>query len=303
MPLFDSADELAARAPATCSSDYLLYADKPVRIPGLSNATFWVPAPHSLREHKDGALFVDRLPKRDGVDDSPIVIPAVEVANEELKVRVTMVNISEKALTLPQMLSMASLHVRFKLHEGGSESIGDEASKPSERRTKEQLEMLDSATVDPNNELTPGQKEPGRQLLARRINAFVLNPKSPNHTHLVEVGLLRNLGAQPHRHAHSRLGVEGEKMVDKEVSTMGKNGIIRKSNSAWASRTVLITKKDGTVRFCNDSSCFQCEVATGRQYSSSDGRSHRSSLFRPRLSGFSFLVRTRFGFWFLRAAR
>eukprot|EP00962_Isochrysis_galbana_P045175 scaffold17712_cov111-Isochrysis_galbana.AAC.8 len=31
---------------------------------------------------------------------------------------------------------------------------------------------------------------------------------------------------------------------------MEKNGIIRKSNSSWASRVVLVTKKDGTVRFC-----------------------------------------------------
>jgi hypothetical protein len=252
MPLFDSADELAARAPATCSSEYLLYADKPVRIPGLSKATFWVPAPLSLREYKDCALFVDRLPNREGVDDSPIVIPAVEVTNEAFKIRVTVVNISEKALTLPQMLPLASLHVRFKLHEGGGEAIGTDTSKPSERLTKEQLEMLDSANVDPNDELTPDQREQVRQLLSRRIQAFALNPKSPNHTHLVEVELPLNPGAQPHRHAPSRLGVEGEKLVDKEVSTMEKNGIIRKSNSAWASRIVLVTKKDGTVRFCND---------------------------------------------------
>eukprot|EP00962_Isochrysis_galbana_P010115 scaffold2802_cov110-Isochrysis_galbana.AAC.16 len=33
---------------------------------------------------------------------------------------------------------------------------------------------------------------------------------------------------------------------------MEKNGIIRKSNSSWASRVVLVTKKDGTVRFCTD---------------------------------------------------
>eukprot|EP00962_Isochrysis_galbana_P044996 scaffold17606_cov225-Isochrysis_galbana.AAC.1 len=33
---------------------------------------------------------------------------------------------------------------------------------------------------------------------------------------------------------------------------MEKNGIIRKSNSSWASRVVLVIKKDGTVRFCTD---------------------------------------------------
>jgi len=44
-PLFSTADELAARAPATCSSEFLLYADAPVRIPGLTKASFLVPAP------------------------------------------------------------------------------------------------------------------------------------------------------------------------------------------------------------------------------------------------------------------
>jgi len=34
--LFSTADELAARAPATCSSEFLLYADTAVRIPGPS---------------------------------------------------------------------------------------------------------------------------------------------------------------------------------------------------------------------------------------------------------------------------
>eukprot|EP00962_Isochrysis_galbana_P036247 scaffold12488_cov133-Isochrysis_galbana.AAC.1 len=128
------------------------------------------------------------------------------------------------------MQALASLHVRFKIHDGYD--AGDEdLRKPSEKLTAEKLEMLNSAVVDPNDELTPAQKDQVK-LLARRIDAFALNPKSPSHTHLVEVELPLNPGAVPHRHAPSRLGIEGEKVVDKEVATMEKNGIIRKSNSA-----------------------------------------------------------------------
>jgi len=73
--------------------------------------------------------------------------------------------------------------------------------------------MLDSAVIDPNGELTLEQKDQVRQLLARRIDAFALNPKDPSHTHLVEVELPLNPGVVPHRHAPSRLGIEGEKVV------------------------------------------------------------------------------------------
>ena len=48
------------------------------------------------------------------------------------------------------------------------------------------------------------------------------------------------------------MGDVGQGIIDKHVAEMESAGIIRKSNSAWASRVVLVSKKDGAVHFCVD---------------------------------------------------
>jgi hypothetical protein len=88
------------------------------------------------------------------------------------------------------------------------------------------LKLLDSAQIDPDNRLTPEQRKQVRELLAQRIDAFAVDPKLPNRTHLIEVELPLNPGAVPHRHAPSRLGIEGKKMVDAEVDAMERSGTI-----------------------------------------------------------------------------
>ena len=81
---------------------------------------------------------------------------------------------------------------------------------------------------------------------------FALNPKDPVHTHLLEVELPLKEGTVPHRHAASRLGETGYHIVQEHVAEMEANGIIRKSNSSWGSRVVLVKKKGGETRFCID---------------------------------------------------
>ena len=90
------------------------------------------------------------------------------------------------------------------------------------------------------------------QLIAKHVAAFAADPKDPSKTHLMEVELPLKPGAAPHRHPPSRLGEEGRALIEKHVEEMESRGIIRKSNSAWGSRVVLITKKDGSIRFCVD---------------------------------------------------
>ena len=40
--------------------------------------------------------------------------------------------------------------------------------------------------------------------------------------------------------------------MDEHVAEMEAREIVRKSNISWGSRVVLVTKKDGTTRFCID---------------------------------------------------
>jgi hypothetical protein len=42
------------------------------------------------------------------------------------------------------------------------------------------------------------------------------------------------------------------KEVDKQVKGMLNNEVITPSSSPWSSPVVLVTKKDGTIRFCVD---------------------------------------------------
>ena len=91
-----------------------------------------------------------------------------------------------------------------------------------------------------------------KDLVAEFIDVFAKDTKDPSRTHLLEVELELKPDVRPHRHAPSRLGPEGQKIVDQHVDEMESRNIIRKSNSAWGSRVVLVTKKDGSIRFCVD---------------------------------------------------
>ena len=254
LPAAELADEaMKAGSWKLEQSEYLLYAHRAVPLAPRAITTTRLVAPCALRE-KHATCFVDRLPERDGLGTTPLVLarPA-RIVDGYIELQI--VNLSRHTVTLPALSPVAMLDSEYYVRGTVDPSAIAEADGHQDyysALSEAERQLVDSVVVDPGNRLSVEQKERVKQLLARHVSAFALDPKNPSKTHLMEVELPLIPGAQPHRHAASRLGEAGREIVEKHIEEMESRGIIRKSNSPWGSRVVLVTKKDGSIRFCVD---------------------------------------------------
>ncbi|MCA6379581.1 MAG: retroviral-like aspartic protease family protein, partial [Cytophagales bacterium] len=102
-----------------------------------------------------------------------------------------------------------------------------------------------------NTELASDQQTSLKELLKKYADIFRKNFDSPSITNVVEHSIETNtdapISAKPYR-----VSQKEQIVIRNEVAKMLQMGIIRKSKSAWASPVVLVTKKDGSIRFCVD---------------------------------------------------
>ena len=109
------------------------------------------------------------------------------------------------------------------------------------------IDVLDAAT-----ELTPIQRARSATLLAKHVKTFPA-PGTPITgcteavMHDIDTGSTRPIRCNPRKLSPKKIKIQQE-LVDK----MLEEGQIEHSVSAWSAPTVLVTKKDGTTRFCVD---------------------------------------------------
>ena len=245
------------------TSEHLLYTAEAVEIPPLSRVTIRVRAPQQLIEQGGvPSCLVDRLRQvgPDGHPDTNAVPPVVPrlTTIQDGQLEVQLLNTTRRKKSVAGFSPLAMLdseyYVRGNLakFDPALETKTPEKQDPISSLSEQQTKLLDQVTIDPAGRLSEEKKMRVRRLVAENISAFATDPKNPTKTHLMEVELPLKPNVTPHRHAASRVGEEGRLLIEKHIEEMESRGIIRKSNSAWGSRVVLVTKKDGSIRFCVD---------------------------------------------------
>ena len=244
--------DLARKNLVLVEGSYLLYTKEAVVLPPGTKRLVYAKAPHEVTQSKNPVQgVIGPLPAQLTVKGKcPQVLLMAANPDHHGMLPVMLWNTTRRQQTVPSFTPMASYDVEFTIHEPSNDKQGPVTKYKD--LTPELKAVVDQVQIDRQQRLTPEQTARAKDLVSEFADIFALDPKNPKHTHLMEVALALKPGAQPHRHAPSRMGPEGQKIVDKHIDEMESRNIIRKSNSAWGSRVVLVTKKDGSIRFCVD---------------------------------------------------
>ena len=109
------------------------------------------------------------------------------------------------------------------------------------------IDVLDAAS-----DLTRDQRARAADLLAKHIHTFPapgtpITGQTEAVVHEIDTGSTRPIRCNPRKLSPKKIKIQQE-LVDK----MLEDGQIEHSVSAWSAPTVLVSKKDGTTRFCMD---------------------------------------------------
>ena len=228
----------------------LLYSEKPVEVKGRTMKTIRLRVPIRL-ESFTGPVEISPCSIRHRLDHGLIIartIGYVDPIDHTVPVQIS--NFNHPTRSIGSLIPICQISFETII-------VHDRRSSPSDtswdRLPPKTRRALEKVSIDESNVLTPERKARAMDLVARRHAAFSTDSKVPGATHLLEVAVDLKPGALPFRHAPSRTGTAGEKIIEEAVNDMEKHGIIRKSTSQWASRVVLVSKKSSPdPRFCVD---------------------------------------------------
>ena len=165
--------------------------------------------------------------------------------NGEVPLRI--MNLSKKPVSICKGSTVGLLHQAVGVT--GVESLEDcgNLEEPNVSLPDHMISLLNECHED----LQPQEYQKLSSFLKRYEDIFAAPDGKLGRTHIVE-HTIDTGNSVPVRQRSWRLPFARRQVAEKEVECMLKEDVIQPSSSAWASPIVLVTKKDGSVRFCVD---------------------------------------------------
>jgi predicted aspartyl protease len=179
----------------------------------------------------------------DMTKETPIMVARTLVeAGRPIPIRA--VNLSDNRVTLQKGLQIGRYYPVLRVVR-----CEEEPPKPSKGKAKET--SVEELFLEGWKHLTDEQIKKARAFIRTESDAFATADEPTGRTNIVQHRI--NTGnVKPIRQPPRRLSLAKHEEVTQMVDKMKNEGIIEDSSSPWSSSVVLVTKKDGSTRFCVD---------------------------------------------------
>ena len=214
-----------------------------IKLPPQSR--MWVPIkiPHS--EHLAPAGFIEPSFDLMGKKEITLMAGIVQTSAEAV---VNVLNYGKEAVTLYKNTCLGTCESYFEPPAMESDLIAHVHEPTTDSTIPSHLsDLLERSS----NHLSESEKQDLVRTLNKYQDVFSRSSEDIGRTDLVQHSI-NTRDTPPIRQPPRRLPLGKRQTEKEEINKMLQRGVIEPSNSAWASPVVLVTKKDGTPRFCID---------------------------------------------------
>ncbi|XP_076109456.1 uncharacterized protein LOC143078481 [Mytilus galloprovincialis] len=173
---------------------------------------------------------------------------AVNLNNGLIPMR--LINVSEKPYKLYENTVIANFEVIDKI-EIPSRNVRTSKTQKVLEGVDQLPELLKNLYDESSKELSNEQQVKLRDLLIKHNNVFSKTSQDIGNTSIVE-HTIDTGDAKPIKLRPYRIPLSKKLDAEEEIRKMAELGIIEPSSSAWCAPIVMVTKKDGSIRFCCD---------------------------------------------------